>query len=95
MLHILGACLILMLSSFGLLYLTFALVFFNTPPSTTRGTLSQRLPPPRTQADALKLAEQERDAYKKELNALELSLDITRQDLQGASSFGIFLSPNS
>jgi hypothetical protein len=53
------------------------------------------LPLLQKQADALKLAEQERDAYKKELNALELSLDITRQDLQGASSLGIFLSPNS
>ncbi len=46
-------------------------------------------------ADALKLAEQERDAFKKELNALEFSLDITRQDLQGASSLCIFLSPDS
>jgi hypothetical protein len=72
------------------------LVFFETPPvALTRGTLSQRLPLLQKQADALKLAEQERDAYKKELNALELSLDITRQDLQGASSLGIFLSPNS
>ena len=35
------------------------------------------------QMDALKLVEEERDAYKKELNALELSLDISRQDLAG------------
>lgn len=35
------------------------------------------------QAEALKLAEEERDAYKKELHALELSLEISRQDLQG------------
>ena len=35
------------------------------------------------QMDALKLVEEERDAYKKDLNALELSLDISRQDLAG------------
>jgi hypothetical protein len=29
------------------------------------------------------LVEEERDAYKKDLNALELSLDISRQDLAG------------